>query len=77
MSKLFRSISALASAGAVLAAAVPAAPYSYVAVAADSRSTRDPWCSGEDVNRWESEHFQFIWGKTGADSGKVTQSFLE
>lgn len=77
MSKWFKRISSFASAAALSAAAIPAVPYSQVAVAADSLSTRDIWCANEDVNRWESEHFQFIWGKNGADSSKITQSFLE
>ena len=77
MSGLFRRISSLVSAAAISAAVIPCVPYSNVAVAADSLSTRDVWCANEDVNRWESEHFQFIWGKTGPDSAKVTQAFLE
>ncbi|MBR2283706.1 MAG: hypothetical protein IJ874_04705 [Ruminococcus sp.] len=44
---------------------------------ASELKTRDVWCANEDVNRWESEHFQFIWGKNGADSSKITTSFLE
>ncbi|MDO4864571.1 MAG: DUF6055 domain-containing protein [Ruminococcus sp.] len=75
MSKWFRNVTALASAFTLTAAAMPA--YSHVAVAADTLATRDVWCANEDVNRWESEHFQFIWGKNGADSAKITQSFLE
>ena len=67
----------MVSAAAISAAVIPCVPYSNVAVAADSLSTRDVWCANEDVNRWESEHFQFIWGKTGPDSAKVTQAFLE
>lgn len=73
---------------AVMAAAVMtigAIPYMYssskqhqsVAEAADGLKTRDIWFKNEDVNRWESEHFQFIWGKNGADSAKITQEFLE
>ena len=77
MSKWSRRISAFLSAGAVTASALPVVPYSYTAYAADSLSTRDVWCANEDVNRWESEHFQFIWGKNGTDSAKITQSFLE
>ena len=75
-------ISAKRTTASVLAAAlsvsaVPYIGYSETADAADSLLTRDIWCANEDVNRWESEHFQFIWGKNGADSAKVTQSFLE
>lgn len=77
MSSLFKRITAIASAGAIMSTALAAFPYSCVAEVTTSLSTRDPWCAREDVNRWESEHFQFIWGKTGADSGKVTQAFLE
>ncbi|MBQ4534838.1 MAG: hypothetical protein IJA18_06520, partial [Ruminococcus sp.] len=57
--------------------AVPYVSYSNVAEAAASLKTRDVWCADEDVNRWESEHFQFIWGKNGTDSSKITQQFLE
>ena len=77
MSKWFRKSGAFTSAAVIAAAVLPAVPYSYVAVAEDSLLTRDIWCANEDVNRWESEHFQFIWGKNGTDSGKVTQAFLE
>ena len=45
--------------------------------AADTLYTRDPFASDEDVNRWESEHFQFVWGKNGADSSKISTQFLE
>ena len=55
--------------------AVTSAPASAVQAQASLR-TRDILCSGQDVNRWESEHFQFIWGKNGADSSAVTESFL-
>ncbi len=66
----------------VLAAAfsfstVPLSSCIETAWAADSLMTRDVWCANEDVNRWESEHFQFIWGKSGADSAKITTQFLE
>lgn len=70
-------MTAVGSAGLIMSSVLTAAPYSLVSEAVTSLSTRDPWCANDDVNRWESEHFQFIWGKTGADSGKVTQSFLE
>ena len=70
------------AAASVLAAALSVSAVSYVsysetAEAADTLMTRDVWCANEDVNRWESEHFQFIWGKNGADSSKITKSFLE
>lgn len=73
---LKRSVTAL-SALSLTFNAVPYAPYSNVAEAAASLKTRDVWCADEDVNRWESEHFQFIWGKNGTDSSKITQQFLE
>ncbi|MCM1133417.1 MAG: DUF6055 domain-containing protein [Ruminococcus flavefaciens] len=74
--KLFRRITSAVSA---LSLAVCSAPYVLESTVshADGLLTRDVWCANEDVNRWESEHFQFIWGKNGADSGKVTQQFLE
>ncbi len=77
---MFRS--ARKTTSAVLAAAlsfstVPLAACIETADAADTLMTRDIWCTNDDVNRWESEHFQFIWGKNGADSAKVTQQFLE
>ncbi|MDD6279622.1 MAG: DUF6055 domain-containing protein [Oscillospiraceae bacterium] len=68
---------AFASTAALSLSAIPYVSSSSVSEAADSLLTRDVWCAGEDVNRWESEHFQFIWGKSGADSSKITQSFLE
>ena len=77
MKKFFRRSAAAVSAAAMTLCAAQYYPYSNVAEAADTLLTRDVWCADEDVNRWESEHFQFIWGKTGADSSKVTQSFLE
>ncbi len=77
MKKFLKRSAAAVSAAALTLSALPAAPYSYVAEAADSLKTRDVWCANEDVNRWESEHFQFIWGKNGADSSKITQQFLE
>ncbi|MBQ8926837.1 MAG: hypothetical protein IJ055_01005 [Oscillospiraceae bacterium] len=56
--------------------AVTAAPMQTVQAQA-TLQTRDILCRNEDVNRWESEHFQFIWGKNGADSSKITESFLQ
>ena len=64
-------------AAALSISAVPYVEYTETAEAAVSLRTRDVWCANEDVNRWESEHFQFIWGKNGPDSAKITQSFLE
>ncbi len=64
-------------AAALSVCAVPYSVCAETAVAADTLMTRDIWCANEDVNRWESEHFQFIWGKNGADSSKITTSFLE
>lgn len=75
--KIMRKMMAAVSVSAVAMSTVQLAPYSMVAEAADSLKTRDVWCAGEDVNRWESEHFQFIWGKNGADSAKITTQFLE
>ena len=77
MKGLFGRTSAALSSLAIAALTVQFAPYSDTAIAADTLMTRDVWCANEDVNRWESEHFQFIWGKNGADSAKVTQAFLE
>lgn len=40
--------------------------------------TRDVLCGSQsDVQYWQSEHFQFIWGSSGADSARVTAEFLE
>jgi len=69
----------------VMCAGIPAVPVSAlelnpvetVQAQADTLKTRDVWCANEDVNRWESEHFQFIWGKNGSDSSKITESFLQ
>ncbi|HRR76464.1 MAG TPA: DUF6055 domain-containing protein [Ruminococcus sp.] len=77
---MFRStkrMTASVLAAALSVSAVPYIEYCDTAVAAETLMTRDVWCANEDVNRWESEHFQFIWGKHGADSAKITQSFLE
>ena len=64
-------------ASALTLTTIPYISYAETAVAEEKLLTRDVWCANEDVNRWESEHFQFIWGKNGADSAKITQSFLE
>ena len=77
MNRYVKSTTASVLAAALSASAVPYVSYSETADAADALMTRDVWCANEDVNRWESEHFQFIWGKNGADSPKITQSFLE
>lgn len=77
MKGFFRRKTAVLSALSLTALTIPFASYSNVAAAEDSLMTRDVWCANEDVNRWESEHFQFIWGKNGADSAQVTQAFLE
>lgn len=63
--------------GAVPAQAIQLGTTDAVQVQADALKTRDVLCSGQDVNRWESEHFQFIWGKNGADSAQVTEAFLQ
>ena len=77
MKKLTKKLAVLVTAAAMSMTAVPYVSPAGTAIAADALLTRDPWCGNEDVNRWESEHFQFIWGKNGADSGKITQEFLE
>lgn len=77
MRKFIKKSASVISAAALTLVAVNFVPYSEVTEAADELQTRDVWCANEDVNRWESEHFQFIWGKNGADSSKITQSFLE
>ncbi len=46
--------------------------------AAGDFKVRDPFFNfSSNYNYYESEHFQFIWGNSGADSAKVTQEFLE
>lgn len=77
MKKLKKRLAVLATAAAMSMTAVPYVSPAATVIAADALLTRDPWCGNEDVNRWESEHFQFIWGKNGADSSKITQEFLE
>lgn len=57
--------------------ALEVAPTEAVQTQAGTLMTRDVWCANEDVNRWESEHFQFIWGKNGPDSAQITESFLQ
>ena len=80
MKKRIRRTASAVSAAAMLVSAVPfasTAPYSLVSVAADEYSVRDPFFNfRSDYHYYESEHFQFIWGN-GADSSKVTQTFLE
>lgn len=73
--KLFSKCTSAVMAGAMSMCALQYIP--GTADAADTLLTRDVWCANEDVNRWESEHFQFIWGKNGADSSKITREFLE
>ncbi|MCM1530085.1 MAG: DUF6055 domain-containing protein [Alistipes sp.] len=77
MKKLKKRLAVLVTAAAMSMTAVPYVSPATTVIAADALLTRDPWCGNEDVNRWESEHFQFIWGKNGADSSKITQEFLE
>lgn len=77
MKSIFKKSAAALGAAALTMSLVPDISIVEEAWAADSLQTRDVWCANEDVNRWESEHFQFIWGKNGADSAKITQSFLE
>lgn len=77
MKKLFRRSAAAVSAAALSLYAVPYAYIGETAEASTTLLTRDALCANEDVNRWESEHFQFIWGKNGADSSKITEDFLE
>lgn len=82
MKRIFRKTAVLISAAAISLCSLPVASYEMLEIgitarAEESLMTRDVWCANEDVNRWESEHFQFIWGKNGADSSKITQQFLE
>lgn len=77
MKKFFKKSTAALSAAALSIGMLPPVSLSIQSYASDSLLTRDVWCANEDVNRWESEHFQFIWGKNGTDSSKITQSFLE
>ncbi len=65
------------SATALPVSALELNPVESVQAQADTLKTRDVWCANEDVNRWESEHFQFIWGKNGEDSSKITEAFLQ
>lgn len=65
------------SAASLPVSALELNPVESVQAQADTLKTRDVWCANEDVNRWESEHFQFIWGKNGADSAQITEAFLQ
>lgn len=56
------------------------APFSMgdIVAADENFKVRDPFFNfSSNYNYYESEHFQFIWGNSGADSAKVTQEFLE
>ncbi len=77
MKGFLKKTTAAVGALAITASSVPFAVYSDVHAADDALMTRDIWFADADVNRWESEHFQFIWGKNGADSAKITTAFLE
>ena len=77
MFRFAKKTTAAVLASALTLTTIPYISYAETAVAEEKLLTRDVWCANEDVNRWESEHFQFIWGKNGADSAKITQSFLE
>ncbi len=51
---------------------------SGITARAENLLTRDVICQNQSgLQTWESEHFQFLWGSTGADSARVTQAFLE
>ena len=82
MKSVFKKTTAFILASAIGLGSVPFTKYempeiSFTANAEENLMTRDIWCANEDVNRWESEHFQFIWGKNGTDSAKITKEFLE
>lgn len=82
MKSVFKKTTAFILASAMGLCSVPFTEYEmpeihFTANAEENLMTRDIWCTNEDVNRWESEHFQFIWGKNGTDSAKITKEFLE
>ena len=82
MKSVFKKTTACILASAMGLCSVPFTKYempeiSLTANAEENLITRDIWCANEDVNRWESEHFQFIWGQNGTDSAKITKEFLE
>ncbi len=67
-----------ASGAAQTVSAIRVTPVETTTQRAESLLTRDVICQNQSgVNYWTSEHFQFIWGNSGADSGKITQEFLE
>lgn len=60
-----------------LAMAATALPSASMLHAETTYEVRDPFYNyGSGYHYFESEHFQFIWGDGGADSGKVTEEFL-
>lgn len=77
MKKKLLKLTAAVSAAALC---LTSAPFSMgdAATAAEEFKVRDPFFNfSSNYNYYESEHFQFIWGNSGADSAKVTQEFLE
>lgn len=77
MNKHLLKLTAAVSAAALC---LTSAPFSIgdVVTAAEEFKVRDPFFNfSSNYNYYESEHFQFIWGNSGADSAKVTQEFLE
>ena len=75
-----KHLTRLTAAVSAAALALSAAPLTtgIVSEAADEYSVRDPFFNfSSDLNYYESEHFQFIWGNNGPDSSKVTKEFLE
>ena len=77
MKNISRKLTAMASAMAMALCALPTIP-AATASAEDEYNVRDPFFNfSSKYHYYESEHFQFIWGDTGNDSAKVTQSFLE
>ncbi|MDE5563776.1 MAG: hypothetical protein K2I93_01360, partial [Oscillospiraceae bacterium] len=73
----FAAVMCAGNADIMPAAALELDSISTVQSQAGTLQTRDVWCANEEVSRWESEHFQFIWGKNGTDSAKVTETFLQ
>ena len=77
MNHFSKKLTAMASAMTMALCALPTIP-AATASAEDVYNVRDPFFNfSSKYHYYESEHFQFIWGDTGSDSAKVTQSFLE
>ena len=64
MFRFAKETTAAVLASALTLTTIPYISYAETAVAEEKLLIRDVRCANENVNGWESEHFQFIWGGT-------------